>query len=174
MKKNVTPKLQQIKRMEEELTTLFGEKSYVVIRKPCSGKYHGHNDYTIVFAPDRVAHCFFIVNYLHKKEAIRDQAEYYLDSQCRSYEFFGEYRAQWELTFDDVDIDFHPDVDSDDIALTMAWEKMDCFVDALALELAISDRAESNIYLLYDDKEVFEKVLEMLNEIMQQENLNRL
>ena len=127
----------------------------------------------IVFAPDRVAHCFFIVNYLHKKEAIRDQAEYYLDSQCRSYEFFGEYRAQWELTFDDVDIDFHPDVDSDDIALTMAWEKMDCFVDALALELVISDRAESNIYLLYDDKEVFEKVLEMLNEIMQQENLNR-
>ena len=58
-------------------------------------------------------------------------------------------------------------------AKAMAWEKMDCFVDVLALELAISDRAESNIYLLYDDKEVFEKVLEMLNEIMQQENLNR-
>lgn len=116
---------------------------------------------------------FFIVNYLHKREVIRDQAEYYLNSQCRNYEFFGEYRAQWELIFDDVDIDLHPDVDSDDIALTMAWEKMDCFVDALALELAISNRAESNIYLLYDDKEVFEKVLEMLNEIMQQENLNR-
>ena len=99
----------------------------------------------IVFAPDRVAHCFFIVNYLHKREVIRDQAEYYLNSQCRNYEFFGEYSAQWELIFDDVDIDLHPDVDSDDIALTMAWEKMDCFVDALALELAISGRAESNM-----------------------------
>lgn len=52
-KKNVTSKSQQIKQMEEELTTLFGEKSYVVIRKPCSGKYHGHNDYTIVFGSGR-------------------------------------------------------------------------------------------------------------------------
>ena len=52
-KKNVTSKSQQIKQMDEELTTLFGEKSYVVIRKPCSGKYHGHNDYTIVFGSGR-------------------------------------------------------------------------------------------------------------------------
>lgn len=97
----------------------------------------------IVFAPDRVAHCFFIVNYLHKREVIRDQAEYYLNSQCRNYEFFGEYSAQWELIFDDVDIDLHPDVDSDDIALTMAWEKMDCFVDALG---TLQNGSNSNLW----------------------------
>lgn len=53
MKKNVTPKLQQIKQMEEELTALFGEKSYVVKCKPCSGKYRGHKDYSIVFGSGR-------------------------------------------------------------------------------------------------------------------------
>ena len=39
--------------MEEELTALFGEKSYVVTCKPCSGRYHGHKDYSIVFGSGR-------------------------------------------------------------------------------------------------------------------------
>jgi hypothetical protein len=39
--------------MEKELQELFGEASYQVIKKPCRGKYHGHNDYCIVFGSGR-------------------------------------------------------------------------------------------------------------------------
>ena len=42
-------KVTRIKEMETELTALFGEQSYYVERTACRGKYHGHNDYSIVF-----------------------------------------------------------------------------------------------------------------------------
>ncbi len=39
--------------LELELQKLFGERTYYVTRTPCRGKYHGHNDYSIVFGSGR-------------------------------------------------------------------------------------------------------------------------
>lgn len=39
--------------LELELQKLFGEDSYWLERKPCTGKYHGHTDYTLVFGSGR-------------------------------------------------------------------------------------------------------------------------
>ena len=39
--------------LERELQELFGEDSYQLERKPCTGKYCGHWDYTLVFGSGR-------------------------------------------------------------------------------------------------------------------------
>ncbi|MEH2938371.1 hypothetical protein [Lawsonibacter sp. JLR.KK007] len=39
--------------LELELQTLFGEDSYQLEQRPCTGKYRGHTDYTLVFGSGR-------------------------------------------------------------------------------------------------------------------------
>lgn len=39
--------------LELELQTLFGEDSYRLERRPCTGKYRGHTDYSLVFGSGR-------------------------------------------------------------------------------------------------------------------------
>ncbi len=39
--------------LELELQTLFGEDSYQLECRPCTGKYRGHTDYTLVFGSGR-------------------------------------------------------------------------------------------------------------------------
>lgn len=39
--------------LELELQTLFGEVSYRLERRPCTGKYRGHTDYSLVFGSGR-------------------------------------------------------------------------------------------------------------------------
>lgn len=40
-------------RVEQELCGLFGEAAYQLEVSPCSGKYRGHTDYTLVFGSGR-------------------------------------------------------------------------------------------------------------------------
>ncbi len=44
---------EKILQMEREITRLFGESSYRVERRACTGKYRGHNDYSLVFGSGR-------------------------------------------------------------------------------------------------------------------------
>ncbi len=44
---------QEVKHFEADLTRLFGETSYQVEKRPCRGKYRGHNDYSLVFGSGR-------------------------------------------------------------------------------------------------------------------------
>lgn len=39
--------------LEQELQELFGETSYRLERRACTGKYRGHTDYTLVFGSGR-------------------------------------------------------------------------------------------------------------------------
>ena len=39
--------------LEQELQELFGEDSCQLERRPCTGKYRGHTDYTLVFGSGR-------------------------------------------------------------------------------------------------------------------------
>jgi len=45
--------VREAKRLETELTRLFGETSYQVEKKPCCGEYRGHYDYSLVFDSGR-------------------------------------------------------------------------------------------------------------------------
>ncbi len=44
---------EKIREMEREITRLFGESSYRVERRACTGRYRGHNDYSLVFGSGR-------------------------------------------------------------------------------------------------------------------------
>ncbi len=44
---------EKILQMEREITRLFGESSYRVERRACTGKYRGHNDDSLVFGSGR-------------------------------------------------------------------------------------------------------------------------
>ena len=94
------------------------------------------------------AEVFFVVNKIDDKEFIKKCANNLLDNGARNFNFTGKYRNLWELIFDDVDIERHPDGEySDGIALTSCWEKRKGFEDAIE----ISDK--DNIFLFYDTEE---------------------
>ena len=114
------------------------------------------------FKPFRNIQCFFIVEHPCTEEFIHEQALTLLTSQCKNFDFYGAYSKNWDIGFDLVDIQLHPNEEDMDIALTSAWESLDDFVEAL--ELALSTRAfvPCDIYLIYDDKAIYETVLARL------------
>lgn len=114
--------------------------------------------------------CFFIVEHPCSAEFIREQARMLLKSRCKNFDFYGAFSKKWDIGFDSVDIQFHPNDDDTDIALTSAWKNFDDFVDAL--ELALSTRAfiPCDIYLIYDDDVIYQNVLERLKKYV----INRL
>ena len=40
-------------QLEQELTRLFHETTYRVVKTPCRGKYRGYNDYSLEFGSGR-------------------------------------------------------------------------------------------------------------------------
>lgn len=113
--------------------------------------------------PHRDFYCFFIVEHPCADEFIHDQALMLLTSQCRNFDFYGAFSKQWDMGFDLVDIQLHPNDDDMDIALTSAWESFDDFVDALELALSARTFIPYDVYLIYDDDVIYKKVIERLN-----------
>lgn len=112
--------------------------------------------------PCRDFQCFFIVEHPCSEEFIHDQALTLLTSQCKNFDFYGAYSKKWDIGFDLVDIQLHPNDDDMEIALTSAWEDFDNFVDALELALSTRTFIPCDIYLIYDDEVIYQKVLERL------------
>jgi len=106
--------------------------------------------------------CFFIVEHPCSEEFIHDQALALLTSQCKNFDFYGAYSKKWDIGFDLVDIQLHPNEDDMNIALTSTWESLDDFVEALELALSTRVFVPCDIYLIYDDKAIYEKVIERL------------
>lgn len=117
--------------------------------------YYGKTNLT----PNRNFQCFFIVEHPCSEDFIREQALALLMSQCKNFDFYGNYSKQWDIGFDMVDIQLHPNNDDTDVALTSQWDCIDDFVDAL--EIAISTRyfVPCDIYLIYDDENAYREVL---------------
>lgn len=112
--------------------------------------------------PSHNFQCFFIVEHPCSDDFIREQALSLLTSQCKNFNFYGAYSKQWDIGFDLMDSQLHPNDSDTDIALTSCWESIDDFVDAL--EIAISTRyfVPCDIYLIYDDKGTFKTVIDKL------------
>lgn len=104
-------------------------------------------------------HCFFIVEHTFDKAFIREQTLQLLLSQCKNFEFYGTYCRDWELGFDEVDVMLHPG-DDENIALTSAWSNLDAFTESLEVALSSRSFIPSDIYLIYDDKAVYNAVLQ--------------
>ena len=79
------------------------------------------------------SHCFFVVDAPTEKDEIRKLAKSLLETTCRKYDFYGSQSRVWELVFDEVDTEYHPDEDDMDIALTCRWHTYAEFLDSLKL-----------------------------------------
>lgn len=106
--------------------------------------------------------CFFIVEHPCSDEFIHNQALMLLTSQCENFDFYGAYSRKWDIGFDLVDMQLHPNEADMDVALTSARDNLDDFVDALELALSTRTFIPCDIYLIYDDKEIYETVLARL------------
>ena len=110
----------------------------------------------------RSFYCFFIVNHPCSEEFIHEQAHQLLMTPCRNYDFYGAYSKQWDIGFDWNDYTLHPNDDDMGIAATNQWDDLDHFVDALHQVLTMRSITRFDIYLIYDDTNLYCMVLEKL------------
>lgn len=114
------------------------------------------------FRTGRNVICFFLVEHPCSEEFIKEQALQLLMTPCRNFDFYGAYSKQWDIGFDLVDIMLHPNDENWDIALTTSWDDFDSFIDALKVAVTSRYLVPCDIYLIYDDKETYKKVLRAL------------
>ena len=100
---------QEAKKLETELTRLFGETTYRVEKKACRGKYRGHNDYSLVFGSDRTLYIGIdsrnYIQVLHERlESIR----YFRDHQAEYTEKVRAAVLENDTPFADAAVDIVP------------------------------------------------------------------
>lgn len=105
---------------------------------------------------------FFIVEHTTDKEYIEKQAMQLLVAGCRDFHFFGAKEPLWHLTFDEVDIMMYPNSTSENVALTSNYITFDDFVDEIKLCINCRYFLPTDIYLVYDDKSLYQNVLQAL------------
>ena len=105
---------------------------------------------------------FFIVEHTTDKEYIEKQAMQLLVAGCRDFHFFGAKEPLWHLTFDEVDIMMYPNSTSENVALTSNYITFDDFVDEIKLCINCRCFLPTDIYLVYDDKSLYQNVLQAL------------
>lgn len=107
--------------------------------------------------------CFFIVEHPCSEEFMQGQALMLLTSKCKNFDFYGKESRKWECAFDIIDAQMHPAVDDMDIALTSSHDDIESFVDALSLSLSERPFIPCDIFLVYDDKKLYDEVLKKIN-----------
>ena len=105
---------------------------------------------------------FFIVEHTTDKKFIEKQAMQLLVAGCRDFHFFGAKEPLWHLTFDEVDIMMYPNSTSENVALTSNYITFDDFVDEIKLCINCRYFLPTDIYLVYDDKSLYQNVLQAL------------
>lgn len=106
--------------------------------------------------------CFFIVEHTDSKEFIKDQVIQLLLAGCRNFELYGKMKPLWHNGFDEADILLFPNSTSETVALTSGWDTLEEFAETLHDELSLRPFVPHDYYLLYDDSNVYKKVLESL------------
>ena len=105
---------------------------------------------------------FFIVEHTTDKEYIEKQAMQLLVAGCRYFHFFGAEESLWHLTFDGVDVMMYPNSTPENVALTFNYITYDDFVDEIKFCINCRYFLPTDIYLVYDDKSIYQKVLQAL------------
>ncbi len=109
---------QDEKRLEKELTRLFGESSYRVEKRACRGKYRGHNDYSLFFGSGRTLYIGIDrQNYLR---GLREQLEHIRYFREHQAEYTEKVRAAVrtnDTPFSDAAVDIMPYDSSNSLSL---------------------------------------------------------
>lgn len=117
----------------------------------------------IDLSKQRASVFFFIVEHTEDENFINKQAVQLLTVRCRDFHFFGNKEPIWHLGFDVADMMMYPDSTTNTVALTSGYESFIEFVDEIKLCINCRYLVPTDIYLVYDDKNIYQKVLHALN-----------
>lgn len=124
--------------------------------------YYGKTNFKI----DHIINSFFIVEHPCSDEFIHDQSLALLTSHCRCLDFYGAYSEKWNTGFDLVKKKLRPQNDGEILALTKVWESFDEFAEEIFMVVNARPIVPYQTYLIYDDKEIYEKVIDRLKQRM--------
>ncbi len=109
---------QEVKHFEAELTRLFGETSYQVEKRPCRGKYRGHNDYSLVFGSGRTL--YIGIDRRNYIRGLREHLEHIRYFRNHQAEYTQKVRAAVlanDTPFADAAVDIMPFYDTHDLCV---------------------------------------------------------
>jgi len=110
----------------------------------------------LTLRPNARTICYFIINTMNDREAIRKIAMSLILSGCREFHFYGKQEVLWHQIFDEVDIQINPNASDDDIALTMGYVTLDELLDELLEGASVRGFVPQQFVLFYDDAEQYE------------------
>lgn len=111
---------------------------------------------------DRTVAFFFIVQHPCSEEFIHEQVLQLLMSQCKDNNFYGDSSKQWAVGFQKTEDLLQPSDKREKIAFNKFWDCIDDFVNELAFMLSLRPIVPFDVYLIYDDEEIYKTVLKRL------------
>ena len=108
--------------------------------------------------------CYFIVQCVEDSIFIEDMATKLLSTGCRQFHFYGAKEPIWHRGVDMADVSLKGDITVDNVALTMGYETLDEFVDALDVDTYFGTVS----YLFYDDIRLYQEAMALLSKVSQQ------
>ena len=105
---------------------------------------------------------FFIVNNPVEKEFMKKQALQMVLSQCKHFEFFGRYANEWHNAIDEAHIAIYPNASEEEIVMMVTDDTLEDFVEELRFYLSCRCIVPFDIYLIYDDVDLYKQVLERI------------
>ena len=110
----------------------------------------------------REFYCFFIVEHPHDTEFIKKQALSLIVAGCKEFHFYGKEEPVWHSEIDNADILVNPA--AEDVAMTSGYDELDDFVFQLTLPLTCRTFVPQSVYLIYDDRTMYDEVKRQLKE----------
>ena len=106
--------------------------------------------------------CFFIVEHTFDVEFIKEQAIQLLLAGCQSFDFYGKAEPNWQIGVDEANILLYSKSNPETDVLTSGWSTMEEFADALNSVLSLRTFVPYDVYLIYDDEEIYKNVMKRL------------
>lgn len=140
--------------------------------KKLSNIFYSLNLYTgkTDFKPGHNIMCFFLVEHPCSEEFIKDQALQLLMTPCPSFDFYGSRSHLWEAGFCAVYHQIYLNSNAAEGIQINRWNLFDGFIDVLNQALSCRPLIPCDIYLVYDDEDIYQKAIHRLKRY---ENINR-
>ena len=108
--------------------------------------------------------CFFIVEHTSDEEFIKKQALQLLITNCNYYVFSGSLSCLWKTLFGEVAAMIYQN-SSEESPQINKCDNIEAFVCELNAELSCRPFIPCDKYLIYDDENLYQSVIEKLNVI---------
>lgn len=76
------------------------------------------------------------------------------------YIFYGKYESRWHIAFDEADIKVFG-IDND-VAMTIGYDSLEDMAENIRMEMHVRAFIPTDIYIIYDDKSLYEKLKKLL------------